>query len=91
MKNVAYKTNSAITHNHFVANQCNCRAGCTNELSPTVDLADVGGRRVICSYGMMLPVPLSLALFRGLATPALPDFVFCYCMMDWKTQLGMRN
>jgi hypothetical protein len=55
-------------------NQCNCRAGCTNEPSPTVDLADVGGgRRVICSHGMMLPVTLSLALFRGLAAQALSE------------------
>jgi hypothetical protein len=73
MKNVAYKKMPAIIHNHFLATQCNCRAGCTNKLSPTVDLADVGGRRVICSHGMMIPVTLSLALFRGLAAHALSE------------------
>jgi hypothetical protein len=73
MKNVAYKTKSAITHNHFLATQCNCRDGCTNEPSPTVDLVDGECGRVICSHGMMLPVTLSLAFCRGLAAHTLSE------------------
>lgn len=73
MKNVEYKAKSAITHRHFLATECNCRAGCSNEPSPTVDHADVGGGRVICSHGMTLPVSLSLALYRGLAAHSLSE------------------
>jgi hypothetical protein len=73
MKNVEYETKSAITCNHFLATECNCRAGCSNKPAPTVDLADVGSGKVICSHGMTLPIALSLALFRGLAAHCLSE------------------
>ena len=73
MKNVEYKTKSAISHNHFLATECNCRAGCTNEVSPNIALSDVGQGRIICSHGMTLPVSLSLALYRGLAAHCLSE------------------
>lgn len=71
MKNVEYATKAAITQNHFVASVCNCRAGCSNEASPGVAAADVGQGKIICSHGMTLPVSLSLALYKGLATLVL--------------------
>ena len=73
MKNVEYNVKSAITHNHFLATECNCRAGCTNDASPTIAPNDVGQGRIICSHGMTLPVSLSLALYRGLAAHCLSE------------------
>ena len=71
MKNVEYTTKAAITRTHFVAAVCNCRAGCSNEASPGVAAADIGQGKIICSHGMTLPVSLSLALYKGLATLVL--------------------
>lgn len=73
MKNVEYKTKAAITHNHFLATECTCRAGCSNEPSPSVDPADIGNGKIICSHGMTLPVSLGLALFRGMAAHILSE------------------
>ena len=71
MKNVEYTTKAAITRTHFVAAVCNCPAGCSNEASPGVAAADIGQGKIICSHGMTLPVSLSLALYKGLATSIL--------------------
>ena len=71
MKNVEYATKVAISQHHFVAAVCNCRAGCSNEVSPGVAAADVGQGKIICSHGMTLPVSLSLALYKGLVTSIL--------------------
>jgi hypothetical protein len=91
MKNVAYRIKSAITHNHFLATRCNRRAGCTNEPSPTVDLADVGGGRVICSHGMMLPVTPSMALFRELAAHALSELCLLLLHDGLEDSLGQEE
>ena len=73
MKNVEYETKSAITHKHFLASECNCRAGCSNKPSPDVALDDIGNGKIICSHGMTLPISLSLAMFRGLAAHVLSE------------------
>lgn len=36
MKNVEYRAKAAINHQHFLASECNCRAGCSNDISPNV-------------------------------------------------------
>jgi hypothetical protein len=88
MKNVEYKTKATITPIHFLAAECNCRAGCTNEPSPHISLADVERGRIIYSHGMMLSVSLSLALYRGLATSILEELRLCLQREDFEGVFG---
>ena len=73
MKNFEYNPKSAITPIHFVATECNCKAGSCNTPTESIALADVGRGRIICSHGMTLPVQLSLALYKGLAAHILSE------------------
>lgn len=73
MRNFEYQPKAAITSVHFVAAECNCKAGCFNEPSPSTIPAEIGKGRIICSHGMTLPVSLSLALYNGLAAQILTE------------------
>ena len=73
MKHDEYQTQSAFTKSHFVATECNCRAGCSNLPSQHIPLEDIGQGRIICSHGMTIPVALSLAMYKGLAAHILAE------------------
>lgn len=87
MKNIEYKTKSAITQHHFVATECTCRAGCTNEPSPNIEPSDIGTGKIICSHGMTLPVSLSLTLYKGLAAHILSELRFRLLRDDFEVSL----
>jgi hypothetical protein len=60
MKSVQYKSKSAITATDFLAAECDCKAGDTNE-----GVSNLGSYRIICTHCMTQPVQLSQLMFRG--------------------------
>lgn len=62
MKSVQYKATAAITATDFLAAECNCKAGCSNE-GPS----KLGEHKLICTHCMTEPVQMSQLMFRGFA------------------------
>ena len=67
MRKQCYNTKAAITHQHFVAPECGCRAGFSNMPTQHVKPCDVGNGRIVCTHAITLALLLRLGLPRGLS------------------------
>jgi hypothetical protein len=73
MKNKEYLVKGAFTKSHFVATKCNCKAGCSNILSSLIHFFEIGQGRILCSHRFLVPVVLSLVLYKNLASHILSE------------------